>query len=392
MPNVTSTNKTDISYVIESTPGTTPTTPSFQLLPTTGGGPMGENTTAVSEVIRSDRQIDDLVLVDQDVNGAISKELSYTPYKPLIISLLQDDTPNTINIVDATDIGVTSPSTFTSSTTSFVTSGVVKDSFFKASGFANAENNGVFRVETVTANSITVSSTTLTTEAAGVTVTFNGISYRNGTKNPPDSYTFLKRVITPVETSHFYYAGCQISGMTFNFTTGSILNGEMQIVGLEETITDTPLAGQTVTNVPSYQIMNSVTSLLRMKVGGISADAVFSTLNMNINNNINAAKGISYLGAAALASFTLDITNEMEVYYEQKTIYDNYKAGNAFDIEMVLDDGDGNNIGIFLPNCKMETLETPIPGKDEFFMANGSIRALRDATENYMVQFTFMDA
>jgi hypothetical protein len=44
------------------------------------------------------------------------------------------------------------------------------------------------------------------------------------------------------------------------------------------------------------------------------------------------------------------------------------------------------------PKCKFETLEAPVPGKDEFLFANGTWRALRDATDDYMVQFTFIDA
>jgi len=42
--------------------------PAFQLMPTTGGSPTGNTTTAVSEVIRSDRQIDDLVVVSKRIN------------------------------------------------------------------------------------------------------------------------------------------------------------------------------------------------------------------------------------------------------------------------------------------------------------------------------------
>lgn len=83
------TNYTDLSYIAEVTPGVIPTSPAFQLLPTTGGALALNISTEVSEVIRSDRQIDDLVPVDAEVTGDINFELSYTPWKPLIIELLR---------------------------------------------------------------------------------------------------------------------------------------------------------------------------------------------------------------------------------------------------------------------------------------------------------------
>jgi len=102
------TNYTDLSYVAEVTPGVIPDNPVFQLLPTTGGALALTITTEVSEVIRSDRQIDDLVPVDAEVTGDINFELSYTPWKPLIIELLR--TPDAANPYKN---GFEAPGTFT---------------------------------------------------------------------------------------------------------------------------------------------------------------------------------------------------------------------------------------------------------------------------------------
>jgi len=88
-----STNLTSIAYVKEATTiGETPATPSFQLLPTTGGSPVNNITTTVSEVIRQDRQTDDLIITDGEISGELNYELSYAPYKDFMNSVLMDNT------------------------------------------------------------------------------------------------------------------------------------------------------------------------------------------------------------------------------------------------------------------------------------------------------------
>ena len=68
---ISSTNYTDFSYIAEVTAGITPATPAFQRLPITSVGLSDSLSTSVSEVIRSDRQIDDLVITDAEVSGEL---------------------------------------------------------------------------------------------------------------------------------------------------------------------------------------------------------------------------------------------------------------------------------------------------------------------------------
>ena len=103
------TNYTDLSYVVESVPGEIPANPAFQLLPTTGGALQLNISTEVSEVIRSDRQIDDLVPVDAEVSGDINFELSYAPWKPIIQELLRPDAGPSDSIIN----GSHAPTTYT---------------------------------------------------------------------------------------------------------------------------------------------------------------------------------------------------------------------------------------------------------------------------------------
>jgi len=392
---ITSTNYTDISYIEEVTPGTTPATPTFQILPTKGGSPQGNITTAVSEVIRSDRQTDDLVVVDSDVAAEVNFELSYTPYKPLLTSLLQGASAAVINISSASDIAAAagSPSSFTSTSTDFVAAGLKVGHFFQVAGFTvnPTENNGVFKATSVATNAVEVSQT-LVTESAPASVDVSATVVRNGAETPV-TYSILKRVQGANAPYYFYYNGCIASAASFRIESGAILDGSISFVGREEDPTDTAKAGQDVDPIQAYTIMNSVSSVLEVEMTAVVGQATrFSTMDMAINNNVEAAKAVGTLGAFDLASFSLDVTADMNIYFEDIAIYTAYKNSNSFSVGVVYEDGDGNRIAISMPYCKFESLDTPIDGKDAFFMANGTVRGLRDPVNNYMVQFSFMPA
>lgn len=386
---VSSTNYVDFGYVAESTLGTTPATPTFQRLPITSVGLNDSIDTNQSEVIRSDRQTDDLVVVDSSVAGDCSYELSYAPYKPMLTSLLQSAGVVTVAVAGATDIAaVNASSEFTSSTTNFVSAGILVGMYVKVAGFTDAANNGVFKVTSVATGALGVD-TTLADEASGDAIDIDAEVVRNGAA-VPDSYTFRKQMNAPAATtSIYYYRGCMINTMSFNFETGSILNGDMGVIGLTSEGTATAITGESITDVPSYDIMNSVSSITNIDISGLPAGVEFKTLNLSIDNQINEAKAIGTLGAADLAPFSLQITADIELYFEDTTVYNLYKNSSSFSVAFTLQDTSGNQIVMYMPFCKFEELSVPVDGKDNFLMESGSLRALRDPTTNMMVQFSF---
>jgi len=387
---VTSTNYTSLYYEPEATPGTTPDSPSFDELPTTGGAPAGNLTTAVSEAIRRDRMTDDLIVVDSEVGGDINYELSYLPYKPLLKALLQDDAaPRTISITGSSDINF-----LAQATDNIVSAGDFGPTVAFVGQYirvaSTASNNGIYKITAVNANTNSISVTPQPAAEASTSAVITADMVRNGV-DTPQTYTILKLVEGITAPAYFYYTGCIVSAMSFNFTTGSILNGTISVVGRSETVTETAIASSTYTAPPAYTIMNSVQSLGNISITGLSADTCFSTLNLTVNNNVNQAKCIGTLGAHDLASFTLDITADIELYFEDIVTYNLYKNSSSFSLSFQLTDGDGNVMVVTLPACKFETLDSPIDGKDNFYMLTGSMRALRDTTTDCMIQFDFLD-
>lgn len=391
-----STNVTDVAYVKETVAGTTPASPDFQRLPVTGCNLAEQFTTAVSEALRKDRMVDDLIIVDMDVNGGVPFELTYEAFKPMLISLLQGGAAiSTVAIADATDLSITaSTKTLGATTTDFLTSNVKVGQFIKIAGFTSAGNNGLFRVASVAQHAVVLEDplSLLVDEVAGDSVDVTGLCYRNGIA-VPDSYTFRKSFSIPGKPEAiFYYRGCQISGMTFNFATGSILNGEMTVTGLTAQGTTTALSGETIDEVADYTLLNSVSSITSLRLEGLPSNAFFSSLNLTVDNGANPQKGLAQLGARGIANFTLNITGTVELYFEDLSVYNIFKSSTGFLMSFTLEDGDGNIMVLTMPKVKFETLTEPVPGKDQFLMESGSIRALRDSVTNCMIQVDFFPA
>jgi hypothetical protein len=380
-----------LAYVAEVTPGTTPPTPAFQSLPVTGIGLQTEIATAVSEAIRNDRQIDDLVLVDENIQGSTPFELTFEAWSPLMVALLQGAAGVSVNLSGA-DVDVTQ------GTSTYASSGAVNFStltagmFVNVQGFSNAANNGPKQVVSSTATELVVTDTELVSQALGDAVTFKAETYRNGAEEA-QAFTFRKGIAPAGGTeSIFYFTGCEVSQMAFGFNTAEILSASMDIMGLQSSATTTPIAGESIVPVANYSLMNSVTSVASIDVGGLPAQTEFQSLNLTINNNITGAKAIGTLGAFDLASFTLDVVGDVELYFEDLAAYNLFKAAGNFSLSIALQDAVGNTIVMSMPNCKFETLEEPIPGKDQFLFENGTFRALRDPVLDYMVQFDLIPA
>lgn len=387
-----STNTTDLSYVVETDCGVTPATPTFQILPTTGGGPTGNISTTISEVIRADRMTDDLVVTDSEISGTTNYELSYEPYKPIISSLLMQTTPVTVALSSQDLAIVATTGVVTGTGTTFLTDLAVGQ-FVRIASVTDDSADGVYKIVSITSDIImNIGVNKAPADASASDFTMDATIYRNGT-DAADNYTFCKRVVNGVNTSYFYYRGCQISSMSFNFETGAILSGAFDVMGLTEEATETEFAGTVgYTNPPAYSLMNSVSSISEIDIGGVSASTEFSNLNLTINNNINPAKAIGTLGAAALAPFSLEISADSTVYFEDTTLYNQYLNAQSFYLDIILQDGDGNTIVLSLPKAKFSELDVPVDGKDNFLLQNGSVTALRDPDNNYMVQISMIDA
>ena len=88
----------------------------------------------------------------------------------------------------------------------------------------------------------------------------------------------------------------------------------------------------------------------------------------------------------------LEVTGDSELYFQSNTEYARYLNATAFSLSFRCEDGDGNAYIFTLPRCKYESGEVVAGGLDQDIFQRSTIRAIRDATTDCMVQIDKLDA
>lgn len=142
------TNRVALRVVEESVLGTTPATPAFLEQRITGAPDLAfAPATVVSEELRSDRQVSDLILVGGQAGGSTPGELSFRSKDALIqgalfgtfsarFSRVNDEGATEVTGVQATQFDVTDEG-----------DAPVAGDIIRTEGFTNAANNGFFEVD-----------------------------------------------------------------------------------------------------------------------------------------------------------------------------------------------------------------------------------------------------
>lgn len=390
---IVNTGSVDLGYIVESQPGTTPNSPAFQLLPTVGGSPDGNIETKTSGEIRTDRMDLDLTVTDKNVAGKMDYELTYVPYAPLLTALM-GGTPITLDETQSDIAASSSGKTYTSAALADFAA-VGAGDFCLVSGFTgDVANNGLKKIATGVTLVITLdSSETLVDDASGeaVTITVNRVANSVSVATVHNSYTFLKRVQQISNPAYMYYRGCMINGINWDFSVGDFVKGDFDIIGLSEDITETEVGSSTYTAVATHALMSSANAATIVSAGlGSGVDIEKATIKYD--NHIDQAKAVGTLGAVSLKPMTLECVVDLTMFFEDIAAYTLLAASTSFELTFTLVDTAGNYIVFHLPECKFVTLESPVPGKDQFFFLNGQAKALKDATLGYAAAMNLLAA
>jgi len=154
-----STNRVAIAKVRETTFGVTPATPAFKAIRETSSSLAVNPQTVVSNEIRSDRQVPDLILTALQAGGDVAGEMSFAAMDDDLEEVLQGSW---------TSLPLQAVSALTTTTATVASGGAA----FKAqmlvltSGFATPANNGLFVVSSSTGTTVVFPAASFTAEAS----------------------------------------------------------------------------------------------------------------------------------------------------------------------------------------------------------------------------------
>ncbi len=208
----------------------------------------------------------------------------------------------------------------------------------------------------------------------------------NGTERI--TYTMQKEIANITTPQFINFTGAQIGGLNLDFQVGQVLTGSFSILALGSTISATQIVGATFPAVTSTDVMNAVGNLTDIEVDGVPSTAKFQSLSMQLTNNLRPQDAIGSLSHVGVALGQLEITGNMNLYFEDATMYSKFLNGTSFSLAFTVQDAATNSYTFTLPKVKFETGSVVAGGLDQDVLLAATWRAIRDGATDRMIQIT----
>lgn len=340
----------------------------------------------VSNEIRADRQITDLVQVDAEAAGPVNFELSYAAYDDWLEAALFSAGWTAAVAETGTDIDAAAgDNSFNQAAGDFTATALVPGMWIRVGGFSNAANNGYFQVVSVAALKIVVSGGTLVTEAAGNSITIdNDGMIRNGTTET--SFTIEK--FFSDKTQYHAFPGCVISSLALNLNVQEILTGTFEFLG-KEMVRDTATHGSgAYTAAPANGVMNAVANVASLRENGVevASPTFIRSVTATVSNNLRGIKAIANLGNVDIGVGRGTVTGTLQVYFEDATFVTRYVNGTETSLDFRVQDSAGNAYIVTFPRIKIISQEIVAGAIDQDVVVDMEFQAIRHATLGHTVQ------
>lgn len=379
------TNRSQLAYIPEVTWGVTPGSPAMSEIRFTGESLNKNIQNILSQEIRSDRQVTDLIQVGKETSGDINFELSYGNFDTFLKAALWSAGWSTPLAVSSTVISAsTTDDSFNRASGSFVSDGIVPYQWIKIAGFSNAGNNGYFRVLTVAALKITVDAN-LTTESAGNTITIKGSYIRNGTTQ--NSFTIEKGFLDI--SQYIAFTGQVINNLQLNVASQQIVTGSMSFMGKDASISGTPLDAS-LTAANANEVVNAIGNIGSLRENGVEVATpnFIRSFSVNLVNNVRTKYAVGSDSPIGLGVGKIDLTGNLSTYFGNEDIYEKYLNGTRTSLDFRITDSAGNTILIDIPEMEFDSGTVVAQGQDQDVYAEMGYRAVRDGTYGYMIQIS----
>lgn len=392
MANLASTSRTQVRYIKEVTPGTTPVTGNATDLRVTGES-LDRNVTKVkSDEIRSDRQISSVTPTSASTSGGLNFEFSYGEFDPFLEAVMQDN----YTVYGTNGVGTTFTCDFlaTTMTASVAPTGanafttLQKGQWFRVSAGANANNGKLLRVSTVTAPTSTVitldTNTPAVVSAAVANVAVQTSRLVNGTLM--QYFTLEKQFgglgAAGTDSEFFSFKGMTPSKLSLEFSAASKTTGSLDFMGYTGSQANTTILPGTANASRSYDIHNGASGISNIWLNGAPTTVTqfVKSLSLSLDNGLRGQEGLGTLGYVGIGNGTLNMTGTMTMYFADGAMYQQFLANTYASITVGSIDASGNGYFIALPKLSLTTAKVVAGGKDQDLMVEFTVDALVDDT------------
>jgi len=357
-----------------------------------------DNDTAISQELRSDRQVADLIRTNKLTSGGFNGELSYGTYDEFFRSLMATDSW----VAETADVGASDSielviaaagDTITASSGTPFTAAVGE--WIKLGGATAAANNSVFKVTAASSSVLTVEPTnvlvdeTITADGAGANGTVTVASEAVNSTNSPESFYF-ERVYGDLSNEFAAFYGEGVAGHTLTVEPGAIVTLAFEFLGKSETSVTATEGDGSNTAATTTTVMNAIDNVEFIMEG--SEAYACTAYNHAITPNLRARQVIGTLGAESLGHGTIGVTGGHTAFYEDKTIMDKHLDMTASNIAVVFKDDAGNYLIFDYPRVKYSNGRRVGGGINQDVLAEMEWTAIRESTEDVTVRIAKIDA
>jgi len=328
-----------------------------------------------SNEINSGRQISDRTPVGGNLSGQVGFELSYGEYDPFIENVMQNSF-TTLSTV-ASDISITNTTTIARVAGSWIADGFIPGIWIKLAGFGTAANNGIFKVLTVTALTMTLrssaSATPMVIEAAGasITVTANYIS------NDSIDNSFYMEFFLNKLGKHLTYNNVQVNNMNMDFTAKSLITGTLDLLGTESAVLNAS-ASSSIVAPGTNKVMNTTSNVKDISLGGVILAGFANKFDIAMGNSMSPRDAVGQFAGVGQLSGDFEVTGNFSLYLSSTLEYENWKNNVVRSLDWKTIDGAGNTYVFDIPSFKWTSNPITAPGRGQDIFLNGAFGSIAD--------------
>ena len=347
-----------LKYVKETTFGTTPALPTMNTIRNTGGSGIKYDRSMIqSNEMRADRAIADVSQGNKKPALEIPFEMSFESFDDFLEAGLGGSWVPEKSSTGHTATIDSSAKTLTDSSATFVTDGFAVGDIVIVSGFADAGNNGKFRITAISETVLTFGEATGlvdVTDDADVSV----VSYNGSLKCGLDLGSFsIEEGFEDIAT-YILMKGAKINTFSLDVKPDAIITGSFAFVGKS---VDSP-ATSTIANetIPANtnEVFNSFTGSI--KEGGTTI-AIITGLKLSLSNKLSPEFVVFQDEAAGIGAGRTEVTGDISAYFPDKTLLEKYINGTESSLEFTLGDVDGNTYTFLMSRIKYTSESKNIP-------------------------------
>lgn len=396
MPDFGTSNRVALRQVAESTWGETPATPTFDAIRFTSESLNYNAEFITSEEIRADRMTPDTIQVSSMGSGEINGEWSYGTYDDLIEGAMFSTWVTTGSALGPeTTLAIVktggSPNTWsiTDSGDGLDGNSWVVGQFVQVTGFSTA---GTFFAEITSIAAGTLGIQPLSdvaSETAGDSVTITPLDFvRNGTTK--NSYT-IQKAFTDLATPELWnFTGSRISTWSLELATGSILTTSFGVMAKDGQMTETQFSGATVNAANTNTVLNAVDNVAAIVFDGDPGGSTFyfNSLSIALDNQLRGQEAVGTLGLIGVEAGRLALTGSIELYFENSSLFDKFRAATAFGLSFLAQDASGNAYVVTIPRAKYTAMEIVAGGLDQDIFASAQFEAIINTAGTHQYQIS----